>query len=76
MALQHLIVLVSQRCAQRGLSICELAQKHDWEGEIILPFLLCLQAPPKRILRVLAKELAVEAEYLEEVLLLSSIPRP
>lgn len=68
MALKHLVAEVAVRCASRGLTICDLAEKNDWNLEEVLAFLRCDRVPSQEMLRDMMAGLNLTPEDVDRLL--------
>ncbi|HKO17416.1 MAG TPA: hypothetical protein VJU82_00865 [Acidobacteriaceae bacterium] len=68
MALNHLVADVAIRCASRGFTLCDLAERFDWNLDEVLAFLRCEKLPSREMLRDLMVGLDLSPEEVERLL--------
>ena len=68
MALESLVLLISQYSVQRKTNIWEIADRHGWTYEDASEFIGCRKKPTVKMLRDLAKEFEMSDEWLKQIL--------
>lgn len=68
MSQQALVVYISQCCARKGCSLYQIADRLGLDYGAIEEFLTCRRKPRAKLLRAIAKELDLGADYLLEIL--------
>ena len=68
MALNHLVADVAIRCAARGITVYDMAERFDWNLDEVLAFLRCEKLLPRQMLADMMAALDLSPEEIERVL--------
>ena len=68
MALNHLVADVAIRCAARGLTVYDLAERFEWNLDEVLAFLRCEKLLSRKMLGDAMAALDLSPEEIERLL--------